>query len=161
MTEQCVVIKWGRKIRVERRVCERTKCSKEFWAPVYNLKKGQGRYCCRSCANSVKMTLLNQSRTGAKNPNWRGGVSGKAIIYKRRSVAKYPEREEARKQVAKALYRKELIQQDCVFCGETNTEAHHWDYKQPLKVTWLCRKHHVYADKVRRVRELFSHLWKT
>ena len=28
------------------------------------------------------------------------------------------------------------------FCGEVG-EAHHVDYSEPLKVTWLCKQHHA------------------
>jgi hypothetical protein len=156
MAKQRVIIKWGRKVRVERRVCARVGCENRFWSAVYNLKNGQGRHCSRFCAISVMTTNNNKHRVGKKNPNWRGGVSGRAVIYKKRSVAKYPDREKARKEVEKALRKKKIVKQVCVFCGKKKTEAHHWDYKQPLRVTWLCRKHHVYADKVRRVQELFK-----
>jgi len=33
-------------------------------------------------------------------------------------------------------------------------EAHHWDYSQPMWVTWLCSRHHALADGVRRVKEI-------
>lgn len=32
-------------------------------------------------------------------------------------------------------------------------EAHHWNYQRPLRVTWLCRVHHVMADRLRRLDE--------
>lgn len=30
----------------------------------------------------------------------------------------------------------------CKICGNEKAEAHHTDYKQPLKIIWLCKKHH-------------------
>jgi hypothetical protein len=34
-------------------------------------------------------------------------------------------------------------------------EAHHWDYTQPMWVTWFCSQHHALADRVRKAREQF------
>jgi hypothetical protein len=45
-----------------------------------------------------------------------------------------------------------LKKQPC-FCGNQKVEAHHEDYTRPLKIIWLCKKHHVMADKERRNRE--------
>lgn len=30
----------------------------------------------------------------------------------------------------------------CEVCGVKNAEIHHLDYSKPLKIKWLCRKHH-------------------
>ena len=43
---------------------------------------------------------------------------------------------------------KRIIPQKC-FCGKKG-EAHHQDYKIPLLITWLCKKHHVKADRKRK-----------
>lgn len=49
--------------------------------------------------------------------------------------------------MAKEAYRKGLIvKKDCEFCGDGNTEMHHVNYDEPLKVLWLCHRHHVMAD---------------
>jgi hypothetical protein len=31
----------------------------------------------------------------------------------------------------------------CSVCGASKTHAHHEDYSKPLKVIWLCPKHHM------------------
>ncbi len=56
---------------------------------------------------------------------------------------KYPERALAREAVRAALRYGRMTRGDCAECGQENAEAHHEDYSQPLKVVWLCRKHHM------------------
>lgn len=46
-----------------------------------------------------------------------------------------------------------LIQKPCMVCGNKKSEAHHEDYTKPLKIKWLCKKHHVEADCKRRKKE--------
>lgn len=44
--------------------------------------------------------------------------------------------------VKKAITRGVLVPQPCEVCGQEKAHAHHDDYSKPLKVRWLCRKHH-------------------
>lgn len=60
----------------------------------------------------------------------------------RRSIAKYPERDAARRVTAKAIRNGVLTRQPCAVCGKLPTDAHHEDYAMPLRVAWLCRHHH-------------------
>jgi hypothetical protein len=40
----------------------------------------------------------------------------------------------------------------CEVCGDKNSQVHHPDYTDSMKVTWLCRKHHLEAHgKVEKV----------
>jgi hypothetical protein len=41
-----------------------------------------------------------------------------------------------------ALRRGLLVRGVCEVCGSAKTDAHHPDHRQPLKVRWLCRRHH-------------------
>ncbi len=43
--------------------------------------------------------------------------------------------------------RGKLIPQPCKECGSSAVEKHHDDYTKPLKVTWLCRTHHLELHK--------------
>ncbi len=36
-----------------------------------------------------------------------------------------------------------MIKQPCWICGELEVDAHHILYDFPLKVIWLCRRHHI------------------
>jgi hypothetical protein len=53
--------------------------------------------------------------------------------------------------VASALKRKLITRQPCEVCGDPATDSHHEDYLQPLKVRWLCRRHH--KAEHRRLRQ--------
>lgn len=58
----------------------------------------------------------------------------------KRRRAKYPEKNRAYLKVYRAI-KKGIIKRENCFCGQ-KAEAHHDDYKKPLDVIWLCKKHH-------------------
>lgn len=58
-----------------------------------------------------------------------------------------------RKKVLWAIKRGKLIKSPCEFCKSMKVEAHHDDYRSPLKVRWLCRKHHRQVDVAQGKRE--------
>ncbi len=80
---------------------------------------------------------------------------GLKIYYKRitettrRWRLKYPERRKAQIAVFVAIRNRSLIRNPC-HCGSKKVEAHHEDYSKPLKVKWLCKRHHIEADRKRR-----------
>lgn len=49
----------------------------------------------------------------------------------------------ARQKLNNSLRSGRITKQPCEVCGESRAEAHHPDYRSPLKVWWLCRKHHL------------------
>ena len=79
---------------------------------------------------------------GKDNPNWKGGVSKNNYRYKLIQKERYPEKTKAREIVKSAVRSGKIIKGECKICGDDNTYAHHIDYKNPLEVIWLCRKHH-------------------
>lgn len=46
-----------------------------------------------------------------------------------------------------------LIKKPCNVCKSEKVEAHHDDYEKPLKVKWLCGKHHAEHHKKLREKE--------
>lgn len=46
-----------------------------------------------------------------------------------------------------------LLKKPCKVCGELKVDAHHDDYTKPLKVKWLCKKHHAEHHKKLREKE--------
>ncbi len=49
---------------------------------------------------------------------------------------------EAERQFKAALQHGLLTKKPCERCGRKAAEGHHEDYRFPLAVVWLCRKHH-------------------
>lgn len=54
-----------------------------------------------------------------------------------------PEKHSAHKAVRKAVKSGVLLRTPCEVCGSTRVEGHHDDYRKPLDVRWLCKKHHA------------------
>lgn len=48
----------------------------------------------------------------------------------------------ARQKLRYHVKRGYIIEKPCNECGAKKVYGHHPDYKKPLKVFWLCRKHH-------------------
>jgi len=82
------------------------------------------------------------NRAGALNPNWKGGISTDYYRYKLIQKERYPERIKAREIARYAIKSGRLIREDCEICGDPNTQPHHDDYRFPLRIRWLCIKHH-------------------
>ena len=49
---------------------------------------------------------------------------------------------DARDKLNKAIRFGRIKRQNCAECDKSDAEAHHPDYSEPLKVVWLCSKHH-------------------
>lgn len=60
---------------------------------------------------------------------------------KRRLV--YPGKYRAVNAVSNAIRDGRITRGPCEVCGEEKAQAHHDDYRKPLSVRWLCRKHHL------------------
>lgn len=61
-----------------------------------------------------------------------------------------PKKYAAHLRVANAIRKGVLEKKPCEVCGDQNVDAHHPDYRHPLKVRWLCRKHHIEAHRAER-----------
>ena len=62
--------------------------------------------------------------------------------YKRRWRAANKHKWQAHNAVAKALRNGSLIRRNCEHCGNSDSKAHHPDYRKPLDVVWLCNDCH-------------------
>lgn len=61
---------------------------------------------------------------------------------RKRHRARNPEKVRARELVNQALKSGRLVKGKCEVCGSVDSEAHHDDYREPLRVRWLCKPHH-------------------
>ncbi len=66
---------------------------------------------------------------------------------------RHPGKVKAYRRVYVAKRNGSLLSQPC-HCGEIKSEAHHVDYRRPLEVIWLCKKHHIEADYKRKSGKL-------
>ena len=98
-------------------------------------------------------SLGRPDQTGENNPCWKGGVSKINYRYTKRFRNKSRDKTRAHDRVRYALATGRLTKQPCQVCGCEKSESHHHDYSKPLEVEWLCRTHHIAADKARRERE--------
>lgn len=99
------------------------------------------RYCrCRDCNNKF------QRKSYKKNPK-------RYAEYVYKSISRYPEKQEARKILAKAIRKGEIKKpKNCSHCKmiHSRLNAHHDDYTKPTIVTWLCPPCHkkLHSDRV-------------
>jgi len=98
---------------------------------------------------------IGLAQRGENNPNWKNGSSKFPYKYKKSRAIKDKIKIAAREKVRRAILKGELIPQACEICSNLeNIEAHHWDYSKPLEVQWLCKEHHIIADRQRRAIEV-------
>lgn len=64
------------------------------------------------------------------------------------------QKDQAHRIVANEVKQGRLIKQPCQVCGEKKVEAHHDDYAQPINIVWVCKKHHVELDRLKRNADL-------
>lgn len=62
-------------------------------------------------------------------------------------IVRNPNKIRAHQFIARAVRTGKLAKLTCEVCGNFLSEAHHFDYSKPLEVWWLCKKHHLLADK--------------
>ncbi|KAA0215788.1 MAG: hypothetical protein DYG94_06485 [Leptolyngbya sp. PLA3] len=90
---------------------------------------------------------LEYDRLRASRPERRADAAARL----RRSRREHPERDAAHRAVARAIRSGRLVRPErCPGCGEAKpVHAHHEDYGEPLKVTWLCARCHRHHHAVR------------
>jgi len=110
------------------------KCkSKENLTKNSTYTNGKFQYVCRQC-NTEKLKKYRATTIGKKN----------VFDAVARSIAKYPERQKARKIVYFAIKAGKLLKPEiCSICkSEKELFGHHTDYSKPLEVEWVCRDCH-------------------
>lgn len=124
--------------------CGETKNLTEFSKSKKN-KDGWQSYC-RDCAviNNRRWRSENRDRLNARcRERKRNEIVKKGAAYQARHRALHPDRQRCRNRVTKALFNGSLKRQPCTICNTTkDIQAHHPDYSDWKKITWLCGFHH-------------------
>ncbi len=97
-----------------------------------------------------KLKLSNHTvRTHMKALHRKFGVSNAVMLCNRMREVFYDilqspagTKESARNALRQALRAGNIERKPCEVCGKTPSEGHHENYSEPLKVKWLCKKHH-------------------
>ena len=122
-------------------ICKR--CGKE----AEDNKAGRPRLYCPDCVQARRSEYFREwyAKNGFKRNRY-GNYSEAVREWQRNN----PEKVKAHKKVAWALRWGKLVNPgECSKCGKKTNylDAHHEDYRKPLKVTWLCischRKRHT------------------
>lgn len=132
-------------------------CDSAFIPRRRDGSRGRGKYCSTVCQRKAALAAAHRAprpdHSGARNPNWRGGRSSRPYeSYVKRFKLANPEKARAHRLVFEAVRAGVLVRPEtCSKCAAVcRAQAHHLDYRQPLKVEWLCKRCHVVADKARQ-----------
>ena len=129
----------------ECKTCQLNKDESEFY--------GRSREC-KPCSNKrrVKWAKDNPEQQAQTLKGWK--ERNKKRVRRQNQEAKarhrkrHPDKEKARRTVARAIELGEIVKpKQCSRCtrrvrSANDLHAHHADYSKPLQVEWLCRKCH-------------------
>ena len=134
--------------------CTNCRLSKPL-SDFYRQKKGlsERQWWCKSCSNEYhkKYSKENRASLNRNARKWLEANKEKYLelqrIGQRIYTGKYPKKIKAHSAIHSALDSGKLAKLACEVCGNFISEAHHHDYNKPLDVWWLCKEHHILADK--------------
>ena len=124
-------------------VCYLTKPAQDF--QVRTESKDGRTAACRECLRIRDASRFQKERE--KRNAWRRKYAKEHGYETVKAVNKRWLRSNALKRAAhiiagNAMRDGLLLKGVCEICGSNRVHAHHDDYLQPLKVRWLCPKHH-------------------
>lgn len=99
------------------------------------------KYYCKNYEKIIKRTSAYHKTVRGKEASKRNAITQKILN---------PEKIKARRLLRSAIEKGIIIREKCEHCGLDKVHGHHDDYTKPLKVRWLCIKHH--AEYHRRKR---------
>ena len=102
-------------------------CGKQFHTRESHYKRSKRHFCCVKCYIDYRRFIMLPEEQNAYG-------HGNTLEERRKRI-------KARNDLNHHLRDKNIKRQPCEICGEP-AEAHHDNYDEPLKVRWLCFKHH-------------------
>jgi hypothetical protein len=108
---------------------------------------------CKRCRDADAKRRKYQGWTPEERRAWVERKDKVKLYLNRRKqrrihALRHPDKVAARRAVAHALEAGRLKRLPCEVCGSTASQAHHDDYRFPLRVRWLCRQHHKDHEKI-------------
>lgn len=115
--------------------------------PCRHLADAAWRIARKAAGNPVRSTKMPRAYHAAyERKYFADAANRKRAAENQRRYRRDPElrsHHAARWLLNQAVASGKIKRQPCQICGATKADAHHDDYNQPLKVRWLCRKHHA------------------
>lgn len=111
-----------------------------------HIQKYRKQYRLKNLEHIRRLARLKASKDRKKDPARYYARVTEAIKNWR---AKYPGKYRAHAKVFTALRNGSLVKKPC-HCGKTRVQAHHTDYRKPLKVDWYCVSHHAEVHNKKR-----------
>ena len=98
-------------------------------------------YRCKDCFRVIRRKLDKTPKRILKSKEWLKSEKGKELYRRRYAQNKIQVR--VYRTIQRLIKAGIILRQPCEICGTENGNAHHPDYSQPLKIVWLCQKHHA------------------
>lgn len=126
--------------------CQRRKPIRAFYRHPGTADGRLGK--CKTCTKKdvAARAAAHPERLAAyERLRWKDPARRDAVYQSiKRGRRAHPGRTKAYVAVYRALKSGLLVRGPCEACGSTKkVEAHHDDYRRPLVVRWLCRRHHL------------------
>lgn len=127
--------------------CGKKKLLSQFYGHSGTTDKHLGK--CKTCTKKdmseryydpvARLRIIKYEKARFKRSERKMKVLG----YARKMRKKYPGKYRARTKLGNEVRSGRVQKKPCEVCGDPKVEAHHKDYRKPLNVNWLCRKHHM------------------
>lgn len=124
--------------------CQKEKSLSDFFqSPRPKGKKWVSRRC-KPCHNKYCAGYRRTLEYKETHDKWKNSERGKKVIKNRMANWRKNNKDKriAQSAISNAIRDGRLKRQPCIICSLPDAEAHHPNYRKPLQVVWLCKKHH-------------------
>ena len=125
--------------------CKNCGAKTSYRISYLNKGKGRGTFCSLKCLYSYKLIPIKKCATcGVKFKPFRntGRFCSKKCYGEFRGEKWDGDKTKVWRIFNLAVNFGEIKRKPCEICGKKNAQGHHPNYNEPLKVIWLCPKHH-------------------